>query len=150
MIKILIADDTIHIRSILVTFLNKYDCLVDVADDGQQAIEKFAKEKHDIVLLDLNMPKVYGLNALEEILKIEEKANVCIVSAQSNPQIIESALDLGAKGYIVKPFKKEQIINKIEELCQTLLALKSDSNTDALEEQKAKIDHELSKETPSL
>lgn len=146
MIKILIADDTIHIRSILVTFLNRYDCLVDVADDGQEAIEKFEQDKHDAVLLDLNMPKVYGLNVLEEILKIDENANICIVSAQSNPQIIESALDLGAKGYIVKPFKKEQIIAKVEELTHTMLALKSDSNKNAVEDQQSRIDKELSKE----
>lgn len=123
MMKILVADDAIHIRSTVEMLLKKHICEVDCVEDGQKAIDLFAKKKHDVVLLDLNMPVVDGIEALKEIIKIKKDARVCIISAQSNPKVIEQTLELGAACYIPKPFKKENIVQKIEEVTGSKLEL---------------------------
>lgn len=127
MMKILVADDAIHIRSTIEVLLKKHECEVDCVEDGQKAIDLFSEKKHDYILLDLNMPVVDGIEALKEMIKIKPDAKICIISAQSNPNVIKQTLELGASGYITKPFKKEDIIQKIEEITGTKLELSEEA-----------------------
>jgi two-component system, chemotaxis family, chemotaxis protein CheY len=115
MAKILIADDSQFMRKVLNDILTKngYTELVE-AENGVQAIEKFASEKPDLMLMDIIMPEKDGIEVLKEI--VPNGANVLVVSAVGQEDMIKQATDAGAKGYIVKPFEEEQVMEEVKKL----------------------------------
>jgi two-component system chemotaxis response regulator CheY len=82
------------------------------ASNGQEAIAIFEKESPQLVFLDVIMPEVSGMDVLK---LIGGKTNVFVVSAIGQIALIEEAQKLGAKGYIVKPFEKSDILKKIQQ-----------------------------------
>jgi len=111
--KVLLVDDSKTIRMILRNLLWELGIdHVTEAADGLEALEALASERFDLVLMDLHMPERSGMSVLEE-MKAEGSAHkdtpVVIVSSDSDYHSIERARDLGALGYIKKPFKKEAL-----------------------------------------
>lgn len=91
------------------------------AEDGIQAIKEFEKQEEiHLITLDITMMSMDGITALEKINKVNEKLarkmNVLMVTALGKQELIAKALELGAKGYITKPFKEEQIAEQIKRL----------------------------------
>ncbi|BDU62775.1 response regulator [Candidatus Borrelia fainii] len=120
--KALIVDDSIFMRKNLIKILKKlgFDEFFE-AEDGIQAIKEFEKqEKIHLITLDITMMNMDGITALEKInevnKKLERKMNVLMVTALGKQELIAKALELGAKGYITKPFKEEQIAEQIKKL----------------------------------
>ncbi len=113
MAKILICDDSAFMRKVLADILakNEYTDVIE-AENGQQAIEKFDSDKPDLVLLDVIMPEVDGIAVLTDI--VPKGANAIVISAVGQENMINQAKDLGAKGYIVKPFDESQVIEEIK------------------------------------
>lgn len=109
--KILVVDDSTFMRSILKEILSKagYTNLLE-ADNGRQALEIFAKEKPDLLLLDIVMPEVDGLAVLE---KIGRQAKIIVVSAVGQEAMVEQAKKSGAAGYVVKPFEEKQVLDEV-------------------------------------
>ena len=105
--RVLIVDDNALMRKHLAMFLHDSFQLeiCGQAQDGVEAVELFQQLKPDLVTLDVTMPRKGGLEALHDILKIDPKAKVLMVSAITDDSFIKQALQAGAKGYIVKPFK---------------------------------------------
>ncbi|MCL5067059.1 MAG: response regulator [Thaumarchaeota archaeon] len=79
------------------------------AKDGAEAIDCFRKYRQDLVLLDIIMPGVNGMEALKAILQIDQKANVVMVTAIGQERTVDEAISLGAKDYVIKPFKPAAI-----------------------------------------
>jgi len=115
--KILLADDSAFMRKILTNMLAKigYTDIIE-AEDGEEAVSVYNREKPDLVLLDIVMKKKYGTESLKDILGINPDAKVIMVSAVGQEKVIEEAMQLGAKGFVVKPFKEDDVITKIKEV----------------------------------
>ena len=113
--SVLIADDDSILRMMLKSILDdsgEYS-VVGEAINGMEAVKKFASLKPDLVLLDINMPKVNGLRALEEIRKINPTALVMMVSSDSTRDKVKEAVQKGAFGFVVKPLTAEIVLSKI-------------------------------------
>lgn len=113
--KILICDDEENARRSLALFFGK-DCQVSFAKNGLEAIDYCAENEADLVLLDIKMPKLDGLEALKEIKKLKAKTKVIMISGWQAEDYIKEALHLGAYDYIVKPFDKSKVQGIIEKI----------------------------------
>lgn len=113
-IKILTADDSAFMRKILIDILKGagFSNFIE-AENGNQAIEKFKAEKPDLVLLDIIMPEKDGIEVLREI---GSTAKAIMVSAVGQDSIIKEAAALGAKGFIIKPFDKDKVLEEINKV----------------------------------
>ena len=113
--KILIADDLSFMRMIQKEILSERGyTIVGEATDGREAVEKFKTLKPDLVLLDITMPNMNGLEAMRRIFALEPKAKVIMCSALGQQNLIVEAIKAGVKDFIVKPFKPERILSAIE------------------------------------
>lgn len=117
MASILLVDDLSFIKKIEKNILEKHGhTVVGDASDGADAIVQYLKHKPDIVLMDITMPKVNGLEALEKILTIDPNACVVMCSALAHKHVLFKAIKAGAKEYIVKPFTTEQLLKTIQKV----------------------------------
>lgn len=117
MIKILIVDDSLLMRKILKDHLfnEKYE-VVGEAVNGNQAIEMYNKFKPDVVTMDITMDEKNGLEAAKEILSINPQANIIMVSALNESNLLKNAFKIGVKDFIVKPFDAERLYSVIEKV----------------------------------
>lgn len=109
--KILIADDSIFMRNVLKDILAKVGHELIDAENGKEALEKYDSEKPDLVLLDIIMPEVDGIEVLK---KIGKTAKVIVISAVGQEKMVEEAKSLGALDYIVKPFDNEKVLEAVK------------------------------------
>ena len=114
MAKILIVDDSAMSRRILRRILEGADYKVIEAEDGMIAIEKYFLEKPDIVLLDLIMKEMRGIDVLKKILQMDDKARIVVASADIQHSTRTITREEGAVGFVTKPFVEEEIIAAVE------------------------------------
>lgn len=111
-IKILLVDDSAFMRKVLRDIFESAGYTnFSEAGNGTEAIQKFKSEKPDFIFLDIIMPDVNGMDVLREI---GSEARVIVVSAVGQKEMIEQAKTLGALDYIVKPFDRDQVLEKAE------------------------------------
>ncbi len=108
--SILICDDEEIMRDVLETILSGAGYKVDLAKTGEDAVELYSQRAYDIVLMDVSMPGMGGLTALEELIKLDAEAAVLMVTAYATFDTAISAWEKGAAGVIRKPFQNEQIL----------------------------------------
>ncbi|SRR5260370_32931558 len=103
-IRILLVDDRPIVRHGLKTLLRAYPEweVIDEAEDGLEAVEKAGRMKPDIVILDVSMPIMNGLEACRLIRKTAPKSEILIVTQHDSPQMMQEALGAGARGFVVK------------------------------------------------
>ncbi len=117
MSKIMIVDDAAFMRITIKNMLKKsVHEVVGEAENGKVAIERYLSLTPDIVTMDITMPEMDGLTALKEILRLNPKANIIMISAMGQENMVREAVLSGAKGFIVKPFKEEGILSAINKL----------------------------------
>ena len=114
--KILVVDDSIFVKKQLSQILQseQFD-VVATAGDGEEAIEKY-KENYpnvDLVTMDITMPKLDGISALEKIIEFDKNAKVIMISALGKQELVKKSLLLGAKNYIVKPLDRKKVLERI-------------------------------------
>jgi YesN/AraC family two-component response regulator len=119
-IKALIVDDDDHVRGFLVVLIRRLlEGAVLEARNGLEAIEIYKAERPDLVLLDVNMPHLNGIDALEQIREINPEAVVIMITSLATRRIVEDTADRGATNFIRKDTPKSQILevitNTIEE-----------------------------------
>lgn len=113
--RVLIVDDLAFIKLIIRDTLEKTGFEVcGEASNGIEAIEQYKRLKPDIVLMDITMPRMDGIQALQEIIKADSQARVIMCSALGQQKLIIQSIQLGAKDFIVKPFKPERIVGAIK------------------------------------
>jgi two-component system chemotaxis response regulator CheY len=111
--RVLIVDDSALARRNLRQILESANCEVAEAEDGLSALERYFLEKPDVVLLDLVMRGMYGLDVLEKLRQLDPAAKVVVVSADvqtSSQELVDRA---GAKAFITKPFDREEILGTL-------------------------------------
>ncbi len=114
--RVLIVDDSVFVTKQLTQILQSEGFeVVDVAMDGEEGVRKFEqyKDKLDLVTMDVTMPKLDGLAALEKILQIDPKARVIMISALGKQDLVKDSLLKGAKNYIVKPLDREKVLERV-------------------------------------
>ena len=114
MAKVLIVDDSRTSRRILRNILieNGHE-VIGEADNGQLGYEKYIELSPDIITLDITMPVLDGLGALEKIMNYDENAHVVMVTAAGQKHKMVDAIKLGANEFVQKPFEPDQILSVI-------------------------------------
>jgi len=112
--KILIVDDSALARRTLRHILEDAGCIVSEAEDGFSALERYFIEKPDVVFLDLVMRGMYGLDVLEKLRQLDPEARVVVVSADIQTSSQELVDQAGAKGFITKPFDRDELLGALE------------------------------------
>ncbi|MCI9036675.1 MAG: response regulator [Oscillospiraceae bacterium] len=114
MAKILVVDDAAFMRKVIKDTLSKagYTDLHE-AVDGADAVEKYNSLKPNLVLMDITMPNMDGLEALKAIRAADGGANVVMCSAMGQETMVIDAIRSGAKDFIVKPFKGERVLKTV-------------------------------------
>lgn len=109
-IKVLLADDIAAMRGILKKVLRPYGLTnIDEASNGEDALGKYKLNRHDLVMLDINMPIMNGIEALTAIKAINPGTFVVMVSADSTTENLRTALACGVNGFVVKPYSTAKI-----------------------------------------
>ena len=117
MMSALIVDDAEIVRVTLRIILTKNGYgVIHEASNGNEAIELFKAHSPDLVTLDVTMDEVDGVVALKEIMQINPKAKVLMVSAIGQDVVVKDSIKTGAGGFIVKPFTEQQIIEALNRL----------------------------------
>ena len=112
--KVLLADDTQLMRELLRDALDREQFeIVGEALTGEEAVIKYDELTPDLVIMDINMPKMNGIEALQVIMKKHPDAKVLMCSDQKYQGMILRAIKNGAKDFIVKPFKKEDVLEAV-------------------------------------
>jgi DNA-binding NtrC family response regulator len=107
--SVLVVDDEEIMREVLETLLSADGYRVDLAKTGEEGLELYGRRAYDVVLLDVSMPGIGGLRALEEFLKMDSEAAIVMITAYATFDTAIAAWERGAFGCIRKPFQNEQI-----------------------------------------
>lgn len=115
MAKVLIVDDASFMRMTIRQMLEKNGHeTVGEAGDGIEAVKKYIEVKPDVVLLDITMPEMNGVEALKRIKELDPAAKVIICSAMGQQAMVAQAIQSGAKDFIVKPFEADRLIASVD------------------------------------
>ena len=109
--NILICDDAAFMRMMIKDILTKNGYNVaGEAENGVKAVEKYNELKPDLVLMDITMPEMDGIQALKKIKEVDSTANVIMCSAMGQQAMVIESIQSGAKDFIVKPFQADRVI----------------------------------------
>jgi two-component system cell cycle response regulator len=113
-IKILSVDDSRTMRLIITLALTAYDCVIIEAANGEEGLAAAAREKPDLILLDITMPVMDGVTMLAKLKEDDElkQMPVIMLTAESGRENVLHISKLGVQDYLVKPFRAEQLIEK--------------------------------------
>ncbi|WP_150818812.1 response regulator transcription factor, partial [Streptococcus pneumoniae] len=125
-IRILIADDDKEIRNLLKIYLERELYMVDTAINGEEALHLFNQNNYNLVILDLMMPKIDGIEVCK---KLRDKTNVPILMLTAKDHEVDKILGLsiGADDYITKPFSIHEVIARVKALMRRFLVLGSNN-----------------------
>ena len=118
MSKILIVDDEELLRTMINDFLTMLDYEVFEAENGKEAYEKTIKENPDIIVSDINMPNMGGVELLKRVKELERNIPVILITGVSIEKARAEAEKYHADGFFSKPFKMQTLIKRIEELLE--------------------------------
>ena len=115
--NILICDDAAFMRMMIKDILTKNGYNVaGEAENGAKAVEKYAELKPDLVLMDITMPEMDGIQALKNIKAADPAALVIMCSAMGQQAMVIEAIQSGAKDFIVKPFQAERVLEAVKKV----------------------------------
>lgn len=114
--KILVADDQLGVRSLLVEVFQDDQHDVETAENGAEALRLFIASKPDLILLDMKMPVMNGLEALRKIRKLDGRVAVIMMTAYGDIQTMETAKDLGILYYLSKPFDLFELRKRVSDI----------------------------------
>lgn len=107
--KVFVVDDSKFMRMMLGEVITSMGCEVIEVDGGRRAVTMYEHYKPDLVTLDILMPEQDGIETLQQIFDVDPKAKVIMVTALGMEDYIKQAMELGACGFIIKPFSAEQV-----------------------------------------
>ena len=116
--RVLIVDDQKGVRRLLEELFKKEGYEVNVAVDGKDSIEKVKAYTPDIILMDMKMPNMNGLEASEEIIKHDHTIPIIMMTAYGEMEVVQKALEVGVKKYITKPFDIIDLRNMVRKVLE--------------------------------
>lgn len=114
--KLLFVEDNIQLSKALSTLLRKNNYLVDTAFDGEEALIYIKDYQYDLIILDIMLPKIDGLEVLKRMRTSNNKTPVILLTARSTIEDKITGLDLGADDYLAKPFSSDELFARIRAL----------------------------------
>lgn len=117
MIRILIVDDATFMRMMISKICNENGfTVVAEADNGLNAIEKYKEYKPDVVLMDITMPEMNGIEAVKAIKQIDSNAKIIMCSAMGQQSMVIEAIQAGASDFVVKPFQPDRVVDALKRI----------------------------------
>ncbi len=116
--KILTVDDSKTVRTIIRKMLSGFNCRVFEAEDGLEGLDLAKKECPNLIILDIDMPKMNGLDVLATLRKDDKlsKTPVFMLTSKSKAKNVRRALELGISAYVGKPFKRAELVERISKI----------------------------------
>ena len=115
--NILICDDAAFMRMMIKDILTKNGyTVVGEAENGAKAVEKYAELKPDLVLMDITMPEMDGIQALKKIKEADPSATVIMCSAMGQQAMVIESIQSGAKDFIFKPFQADRVLEAVRKV----------------------------------
>jgi len=115
--NILICDDAAFMRMMIKDILTKNGYNVaGEAENGAKAVEKYNELKPDLVLMDITMPEMDGIQALKNIKAADSNATVIMCSAMGQQAMVIESIQAGAKDFIVKPFQADRVLEAVKKV----------------------------------
>ena len=139
-LRLLYVEDDKSARDATMEMLERFFSHISTAVDGQDGLDTFKNSEFDLILTDINMPRMTGIEMIEEIKKIDEEIPVLVISAYNDSEFFHQSLKLGVDDYIVKPI----------ELNQFLLAIQKISLKKQLKMYQTNLEHEVEERTKEL
>lgn len=119
-VRVLLVDDLPFIRSLLTDILRDAGmAVVAEAENGQLALKKYLLSQPDVVLLDIAMPVMDGISTLRRLRQLDPKARVIMCSALGEQAMIVRAIQLGARDFVVKPFRAERVVSAVRRVLES-------------------------------
>jgi DNA-binding NarL/FixJ family response regulator len=119
-VRTLVVDDFSSFRRRVCWMLeeNPEVRLIGEAADGAEAVQKAVEFQPDLILLDSDLPKLSGIEAARQIRKVVPKSKILFVSQDSNPEVVQSAFQLGARGYVIKSDAARELLTAVKTVIQ--------------------------------
>ncbi len=115
--NILVCDDAAFMRMMIKDILTKNGYNVaGEAENGLKAVEKYKEVTPDLVLMDITMPEMDGIQALKEIKKVDAAAKIIMCSAMGQQAMVIESIQAGAKDFIVKPFQADRVLEAVKKV----------------------------------
>jgi DNA-binding NtrC family response regulator len=127
-VTVLVVDDEEMLRSLLERILTKEGYRVETAVDGSEALDKLRSNRHNLVVTDIKMPKLNGLELLKEIKSEFPETSVIVMTAYGDSFTVKDAMLMGADEYITKPFKSFEIALIVERVFWRKIAMSKPQN----------------------
>ncbi len=117
-VRVLIVDDALFMRRMLADILKKEGFeICGEAENGKESVTKYQELKPDLVTMDIVMPKmeeIDGVAAVKEIVKLDPRARIIMVSAMGQHSLVVEAIQAGAKDFVTKPFQPSRVIEAVK------------------------------------
>ncbi|WP_353095298.1 response regulator [Tissierella praeacuta] len=114
---ILLVDDASFMRMMIKDILSKNGfTILGEAENGLKAVEKYKELTPDLVIMDITMPEMDGIQAVKEIKKINSNAKIVMCSAMGQQAMVIEAIQAGAKDFIVKPFQADRVVEAVKKV----------------------------------
>lgn len=112
---VLIVDDAAFMRMMIKDILSKNGFeIAGEAENGKVAVEKYSELSPDLVVMDITMPEVDGIQAVKQIMSIDPQAKIVMCSAMGQQSMVIESIQAGAKDFIVKPFQADRVIEAVK------------------------------------
>jgi DNA-binding NtrC family response regulator len=126
-LRILIVDDNRDVRSIVEEYLGGNGHSVEGASDGKDALDKCAKDSYDLIITDLNMPGLTGIELIKDLRKQNDMTEFVIITGYASLDTAVEAIKVGAFDYIVKPFRMEELDVVVKNVKDKILLKKTNA-----------------------
>ncbi|MDI6917847.1 MAG: response regulator [Thermoplasmatales archaeon] len=114
--KILVVDDDKSVLQMFKDVLEPSGYKVFLAESGNEALTQYKKIKPHLVIMDVLMPKMDGVKTTKEILKLDKKAKIIVVTAVTKPGLEKNCVKAGASAFIMKPFEIDKLLSTIKNM----------------------------------
>ena len=128
-IKVLVVDDQRSIRLTLSAILESRGCDVTGVEDGYRAVDTAAEDSFDLILMDIKMPGINGVQTFREIKKTSPETLVVMMTGYAVQDLVDTALEEGALSIIYKPFEMEEVFKLVDSISKSVKILVVDDNT---------------------
>jgi len=118
-LRVMLVDDFKPFRKFLCETLEKLQNVQVVSEvsDGLDAVQKASELNPDVILLDIGLPSLNGIEAARQIRKVAPESKIIFLSQESSPAVVEDCLNLGALGYVVKMYAGRELLKALEAVC---------------------------------
>ncbi len=150
-IKLLYVEDNEYVSKETVSLLEQFFKSIEIASNGKEGLEKFRQNKFDLVITDINMPVMNGLEMIKEIKKIDKRLPIIVITAFNDFEYLLESIKIGVYGYILKPIDIDQLLESLYRVIEKIkLRKERDIALSLLEQYKKIIDESstVTKTTP--